>query len=194
MESIWITGKRFKKSIFYVWFTQRSSSKISIWRRAKKGRRRPWSRRDEDYWHKWRQTKSRYTSNADILRQGCWLRVLQYRWNYRRTTWSQLRQQISELQFDKFVNPRSFFSVDNSILVGAPTPNIKEGKPSLEISTQEALAVLFGAAAVLLRCSPLPSNSTGRLVCVVAPCGPLTCGMVPHSTNLWPLGFPRPKS
>ena len=48
MQSIWITGKRFWKSIFYVWFTQRSSSKNSIWRRAKKLRSSPWSWKDED--------------------------------------------------------------------------------------------------------------------------------------------------
>ena len=43
------------------------------------------------------------------LRQGRWLRVLQYRWDYRRISWvGQQRQQISELQFGKFPNPQSF--------------------------------------------------------------------------------------
>ena len=65
-ESIWITGKRFGESIFYVWFTQRSSWKNPIWWRAKKPWSSPWSRKDEDQSHKWRQTKSRHNSNADI--------------------------------------------------------------------------------------------------------------------------------
>ena len=65
-----ITGKRFWKSIFYVCFTQRLSPKNSIWRRSKKPRRSPWSRKDEDYSHKWRQTKSRHNSNADICNKA----------------------------------------------------------------------------------------------------------------------------
>ena len=55
----------FCKSIFSVWITQKSSSKNSTWRRAKKPGSSPWSRKDEDESHKWRQ-KSRHTSNADI--------------------------------------------------------------------------------------------------------------------------------
>ena len=67
MESILITGKRFFwKSIFYVWFTQRLFSKSSIWRSAKKPWSRPWRRKHEDQSHKWKQTKSRHNSNADM--------------------------------------------------------------------------------------------------------------------------------
>ena len=58
--------KRVGKSIFFVRFTQRLFSKNSIWRRAKKPRSSPWNLKDEDYSHKWRQTKSRHNSNADI--------------------------------------------------------------------------------------------------------------------------------
>ena len=69
-ESIWITGKRFWTSIFYVWFTQRLFSKNSIWRRAKKSWSSPWSRKDEDQSNKWRQTKSWHNSNADICNKA----------------------------------------------------------------------------------------------------------------------------
>ena len=58
MESVWIKVKSLWKSIFYVWFTQRS--------RAKKQRCSPWSLKDADYSHKWRQTESRHNSNTDI--------------------------------------------------------------------------------------------------------------------------------
>ena len=54
MESIWITRNRLWISIFYVRFTQRSSSKNSIWPRAKKPWSSPWSRKDEDCSHKWK--------------------------------------------------------------------------------------------------------------------------------------------
>ena len=56
----------FGNQIFYVRFTQRSSSKNSIWQRAKKPRSGPWSQKDEHYPHKWRQTKSRHNSSADV--------------------------------------------------------------------------------------------------------------------------------
>ena len=44
------------------------------------------------------------------LQRGRLLRVLQYRWNYRRKNYmvGQQRLQISELQFDKFPDPPSF--------------------------------------------------------------------------------------
>ena len=58
------TGKRFWNSFFYVWFTQRSSSKNSIWQCAKKPWSSPWRWRDGDY-IKWWQT-TRHNSNADI--------------------------------------------------------------------------------------------------------------------------------
>ena len=45
---------------------QKSSSKNSSLRRAKKPRSSPWSWKDEDSSHKWRQTKSRHNSNAEI--------------------------------------------------------------------------------------------------------------------------------
>ena len=48
----------------------------------------PWSRKDEDQSHEWRRTKSRPQFQCRHLRKARWLRVLQYRWNYHRTTWS----------------------------------------------------------------------------------------------------------
>ena len=60
----------FGKSMFYVWFIQKSSSTNSIWRRAKKPGSSPWSLKDEDYSRKWRQIKSRNTSNADICNKA----------------------------------------------------------------------------------------------------------------------------
>ena len=94
MESIWITRKRLWKSIFYVWFTQRSSSKNSIWQRAKKPRRSPWSRKDEDCSHKWRQTKSRHNSNADVCEKAVDLESVNTGGN--------------SAQIDKFHTPHSF--------------------------------------------------------------------------------------
>ena len=49
---------------------QKSSSKNSISRRAKKPRSSPWSWKDEDSSHKWRQTKSRHNSNAEICNKA----------------------------------------------------------------------------------------------------------------------------
>ena len=72
MESIWITGKRFWKSIFYFWSIQKSSSKNSSWRRAKKSRSSPRSKKDEDCF---KQVEDR-------------LRVHQHPWHSQRTTWS----------------------------------------------------------------------------------------------------------
>ena len=64
MESIWITDKRFWKSIFCVWFTQRSSSKEFNLKTCKENEKQ--FLEPEDCSHKWRQIKSRHNSNADI--------------------------------------------------------------------------------------------------------------------------------
>ena len=76
---------------------------------AHKPRSSTWSRKDEDYSHKWRQTKSRHNSNADICSKavGFWssTKPVELPQNY---VVGQQRQQISELQFDKFPNPQSF--------------------------------------------------------------------------------------
>ena len=68
IEFLWKVVSRFQSSCddSYVWFTRRLSTKNSIWRRAKKPRSSPGSRKDEHCSHKWRQTKSRHNSNADI--------------------------------------------------------------------------------------------------------------------------------
>ena len=57
MELIRSTGERFCKSIFYVWFTSRSSSKNFIWTRAQKSRSCAWRYESEDKFDKWRWTK-----------------------------------------------------------------------------------------------------------------------------------------
>ena len=44
--------------------------RIFIWRRAKKPRRSSWIWKDEDCSHKWRQTKSRHNSDADICNKA----------------------------------------------------------------------------------------------------------------------------
>ena len=75
----------FWTSIFYVWFIQKSSSKNSIWRRAKKpaeGRR---------LFTQVKTDKIRAQVQCRHLQQGRRLRVLQDRWNCRRTTWSDSR-------------------------------------------------------------------------------------------------------
>ena len=63
-------------------------SKNLIWRRAKKPGSSPWSRKDEDYSHKWRQTKIKAQFQCRHLHQGRWQRDLQYWWIDRRTSWS----------------------------------------------------------------------------------------------------------
>ena len=60
----------FWKSLFYVCFTRRSSSTIQSGRRAKKLARNPWSQKDEDHLHNWRQTRSKHDSNADICHKA----------------------------------------------------------------------------------------------------------------------------
>ena len=107
-ESIWITGKRFCKSIFYVWFNRRLFSKDSVWRRAKKSRSRPWSRKDEDQAHKWRQTKSRHNSNADICNKAVGFEFYNTGGITAERHDRTAKTAISELQFDKFTNPQSF--------------------------------------------------------------------------------------
>ena len=54
MESVWSTGERFWKSIFYAWCTSRFSSKKFIWRRAKKSRSIPWRSEGKNKSDKWR--------------------------------------------------------------------------------------------------------------------------------------------
>ena len=66
MESIRNTRKRFGKSIFFFWFIQRSSSKNSIWRRARKSRSSSWISEGKNKPDKWRRTTSWHNSNADI--------------------------------------------------------------------------------------------------------------------------------
>ena len=87
MEWIWIAGKRFWKSIFYVWFIHRSSSKNSIWRctkgvtpsksisrnslcKTKRNGLSPGSQKVEDYAHRWWHTKSRHNSYVDICNKA----------------------------------------------------------------------------------------------------------------------------
>ena len=115
MEPIWIAGKRFGKLIFNVWFIQKSSSKNSIWRRAKKPGSSPWSRKDEDYSHKSRQTKSRHNSNADICNKPLSTSSTMPVELPQNFMVGQQRQQMSELQFDIFHYPQSFFVWKNSI-------------------------------------------------------------------------------
>ena len=84
----------------------------SIWWRAKNPSRSYWTRKDEFHSHEWRQTKSRHNSNADILQQSQWLWVLQFRWMYRRTAWSDTNSMIdSHFRFGKF----SFFNRSNCL-------------------------------------------------------------------------------
>ena len=66
MESIRITGKRFWKSIYYVWFIQRFPSKKFMWQRAKKSRSNTSPAQGESKSDKWRRTKWWHNSNADI--------------------------------------------------------------------------------------------------------------------------------
>ena len=88
MESIWITGERFWKSIFYVWCTSRFYSKNFIWRRAKKSRSSPWRSLGKNKSDKWRRTKLWHNSNANMCVKTVWLRVLNIQLIFRRTTWS----------------------------------------------------------------------------------------------------------
>ena len=94
MESIWITGKRILEINF-----PRSS---------------PRSRKDEDKSHKWRQTEIKAQFQCRHLRQSRWLRVLQFG-NTAELHGGQQRQQIWELQFDKFTNQKLFSVWKNSI-------------------------------------------------------------------------------
>ena len=87
MESIWIAGQRFWQSIFYGWseialkefnlMTCKETVKQSL---KQKGRRQVTQVKTD---------KIKAQFQCRHLRQGRWLRVLQYRWNYRRTTWSE---------------------------------------------------------------------------------------------------------
>ena len=88
VEYIWITGNRLWLSIFFVWFIPRSSSRNSLLYNTKRTRISSTSNRDRDSFCKRWETKKRHNSNADICRKGRRPWVLQYRWNYRRTTWS----------------------------------------------------------------------------------------------------------
>ena len=65
MESIWITGKRFWKSIFCVWFTQRSSSRNSFLRNPKRTRINSTSNRD-----RWYPFHTRYLKWRNCLSMG----------------------------------------------------------------------------------------------------------------------------
>ena len=89
------------------------SQRIQIWRRAKKPRSSSRSRKDEGLVEA-KTDKIKAQIQCRHLRQGRWLWALQNRWNYRRSTVGQQRQQKSELQFDKFPNAQ-FFGVENSI-------------------------------------------------------------------------------
>ena len=89
MESIRSTGPRFWKSIFYVWFTSRFSSKKFIRRCAKKSRSRPWRSEGKNKSDKWRRTKLWRNSNSNVcVKTIRWLRVLNIRLIFRRTMWS----------------------------------------------------------------------------------------------------------
>ena len=70
MESIWITGKRFWKSIFYVWFTPRSSSRSSPLRTAKRTKINSTCYKVENYFRKRWQTKYRHNCDADICKKA----------------------------------------------------------------------------------------------------------------------------
>ena len=100
----------FWKSMFYVWFTQRSSSKNSIWRRAKKQRGSPWAGK----------TKTIHTSedrrSEDTIPMPTFA-TTQFDYEFHNAVASPLnymvvqqRQQISELQLNKFPIPQSFLA------------------------------------------------------------------------------------
>ena len=99
----------FGNPFFYVWFTSRFSSKNSIWRRAKESSSSSWRSKGKNKSDKWRLTKIMAQVQCRCLRPDRWLWVLKIRLIFRRTTWvGQQRQQLSELQFDRFSNPSSF--------------------------------------------------------------------------------------
>ena len=116
MESIWIIGKRFWKSVFNVCFNQRLFSQNSIRRRAK---------RTDEAAPEADRTKSSHTSE-DGQNQGTipmptfarrpltasFTTPVELPQNY---MVGQQRPQISELQFDKFPNPTLVLGVENSI-------------------------------------------------------------------------------
>ena len=83
MESIQSRGKGFWKSIFYVWFTSRFSSENFIWNMHRNRDAYLTNLRRKQVWQVETDTIMAQLQ-CRSLRQDGWLRVLQYRWNYRR--------------------------------------------------------------------------------------------------------------
>ena len=97
-------------------FTQRLFSKISIWWCAKKQRSSPWSRKEEDYSHSEdRQNQGTIPRPTFATRPLTTSSTIPVEFPQNSMV-RQQRQQISELQLDKFHNPQSFSVwTDNSI-------------------------------------------------------------------------------
>ena len=117
MESIWITGKRFFGKQFSTLDSfSRFSSKKFIWRRAKKLTSSLWRSEGKNKSDKWRRTKLWHNSNADVCDKTFdyefFKKLVDIPQNY---VVGQQRQQISELQFDRFPDPSSFLVWGNKI-------------------------------------------------------------------------------
>ena len=94
--------------MFHVWFTLRSSSKDSMWRTTKRTRISSTGHRVGDSFRKRWQNKVETQFQCRHLQEGRRLWVLEYRWSFRTIVWLDSKEQISELQFDKFLNHQSF--------------------------------------------------------------------------------------
>ena len=100
LESIWIIGKRFWKTIFYVWFTHWLFSKN--WEAVPKAGRTNTIHASEDKQNQGTIPMLTFAPRPLTTSSTTPVELPQ---NY---LVRQHRQQMSELQFDKFLNPQSF--------------------------------------------------------------------------------------